>query len=918
VVFAELVLLAAAGAVPPPAEPHASKAMRQAIEEFKTQTRELGMRPDSPRAARTRGPRPQWHGRVYENFRNDALDAIPHEIRQRGEQQSVLRRNQFGVNVAGPLIVPRLIPHRSNIFFSFSYEGVRERISRTYLRTIPTLPERTGDFSREVDQAGNLLPIYDPATIRTNPQFDPSQPVSTSNLQYIRDPFPGNRIPANRLDPTVQQALKLYPSPNASVGPFFENNFFINSPETNIANGVIANIDAPFNVRHRFSAEMNYSNGLLGAARWFDNAANPALADRTFQTRRGALQHVYTASPRTINTLGFEAASKTTRAGGDDEIFPVYEIEPYVRMGRRFPVSAVAKNDFEWSEGLSLRRGKHSIRFSAAYVLHQVNAFLPEFPEGYFRFSPGLTSLPGIVNTGHAFAGFLLGLPEYVERSIVTSPSYFRRTATQIGVRDYYNASRGLTFSFGLNAHVWSPRVEKYDRQSTVDFHRVNPANGRPGALVAAGQDGATRGFRPVIAAFDPSIAAAWNPWNRSDTVLRLEYDRWHAPMEIYGNQWGAQGFNAQQTFISPNVQLQPALSLADGIPPLEHPLPDLRPEAANGTVADLIDATDRLPVLQAASLSLEQQLPGSVVVTVGVSHRDGHFLFADNPAANPNAISPDALRFRDLLNNEDFNSSLRPFPQYKRFDVNASYPVGRYRRDRAFLRIAKRSSNGLSLNAEYTYSRQFDDYSGWYGIQDFFNRDNDWAPSPVYRPSELELNYVYEIPFGSNKPLFDFSDWRRRLVDGWSLSGDLYLASGRPLQLIPAFNNTGGVIQGLHVDAVPGVDPAVADQGPELWFNPAAFRQPADFSLGDAPRTITSVLTPPMHKFDINLTKRLPMSTDQALELTASAFNVLNHADWDLPDTTIGPASAPNVNAGRILGSHGGRVIQLGLRLSF
>ena len=287
--------------------------MRRAVQEFKIQTRDLGMRLDSPQSARTHGQKPNWHGRVYENFRNDALDAIPHEVRQRGEQQSVLRRNQFGFNVAGPLIIPHVLSQRKNTFFSLSYEGVRERISRTTLRTVPTLAERTGDFSQTVDQAGNSLPILDPATTRPNPNFDPSQPVSTTNLQYLRDPFPGNRIPLARLDATAEQALALYPAPNASVGPFFQNNFFINSPETNVANGFIGNIDAPINRRNRVSVELNISNGLLGAARWFDTAANPGRSDRVFQTRRGFIQHVFTASPQTINTLAFEASSKTAQ-----------------------------------------------------------------------------------------------------------------------------------------------------------------------------------------------------------------------------------------------------------------------------------------------------------------------------------------------------------------------------------------------------------------------------------------------------------------------------------------------------------------------------------------------------------------------------------------------------------------------------
>ena len=174
--------------------------LTRAAEEFKVLTRDWGMRPGSPPTAQEHhGPKMLWHGRVYENFRNDILDAIPHEVKQNGESVSPLRRNQFGFNVSGPVLIPHALRNPKNTFFALSYEGVRERISRASLHTIPTVPERSGDFSQTVDQAGNLLPIYDPASTSPNPAYNPSLPVSTSNLQYLRSPFPGNRIPCRPL-----------------------------------------------------------------------------------------------------------------------------------------------------------------------------------------------------------------------------------------------------------------------------------------------------------------------------------------------------------------------------------------------------------------------------------------------------------------------------------------------------------------------------------------------------------------------------------------------------------------------------------------------------------------------------------------------------------------------------------------------
>src|SRR5262245_55088941 len=121
--------------------------MERAVEEFKVQTQNLGLRADSPNASKSKAKTAaaKWHGRIFENLRNDILDAVPHEIRQRGSNKSLLRLNQFGFNLAGPLIVPKVFDSSRTTFFSVSYEGMRERISRAFLRTVPILPERIGD-----------------------------------------------------------------------------------------------------------------------------------------------------------------------------------------------------------------------------------------------------------------------------------------------------------------------------------------------------------------------------------------------------------------------------------------------------------------------------------------------------------------------------------------------------------------------------------------------------------------------------------------------------------------------------------------------------------------------------------------------------------------------------------------------------
>ena len=422
----------------------------------------------------------------------------------------------------------------------------------------------------------------------------------------------------------------------------------------------------------------------------------------------------------------------------------------------------------------------------------------------------------------------------------------------------------------------------------------------------------------PPISISTRALGIAWNPRGDAKTVVRASFSRSHGQIPIYNGQWGTQGFNARQTFISPNTQLSPALDLTAGIPPFTTPLPDLSPSAADNTVADFVDLSGREPVYQSASLSVEREIPFSMVVSVGTNYSAGRDILVGDGAANPNAINPSFLSYGDALYNLAFRDTLQPYPQYQGFELYGLYPSGRYQRNSGFVRVEKRASFGLSFTAYYEFSKQLDDYSGPYGNQDFFNRRNDWALTSYNTPQYLQLSYIYELPFGSGKPLFHFSGWGRPLVSGWSVSGTAYWNDGTPLALHPEFNNTGGVLSTLNVNVVPGVDPHVANPGPSLWYNPAAFDQPADFTLGNGPRTEPDLLGPGYNSMDLSVNKRLPVGGDRALEFSATAFNLLNHANWNYPDPNIGPASAPNVDAGKIIGSHGGRVIQLGLKFSF
>jgi hypothetical protein len=352
-------------------------------------------------------------------------------------------------------------------------------------------------------------------------------------------------------------------------------------------------------------------------------------------------------------------------------------------------------------------------------------------------------------------------------------------------------------------------------------------------------------------------------------------------------------------------------------VPAPEHALPDLRPEAANDTNADFVDPAGRQARFDQASLNFERRLAAGLVVRVGGEIERGKDILVGGDVAGLNAIPLSALSHRDALNNESFRRSLRPFPQFQQINTNYLYPAGRYHSESGFVEIEKRASHGLSMEFQYAVRDSRDDYSGP-GVQIYSDPGSAWSMSRGLRPHRVSLNYSYDLPFGRGKALLNSSSWARAALGNWSISGFTRWLSGDPVVLQPLFNNTGGVVPHLRVDAVAGVDPHLQNSGPAMWFNAGAFVEPADFEIGNVSRTHPSLRNPGYNNHDLSITKRVSISAERSLEFLLQGFNFIHHGNWADPDSSIGPAEAPNVNAGRIIESRGGRVIQLGLRYNF
>lgn len=914
----------------PAARPAQPNELQKALTEFRIQMNALTGGTGKMKSV---GKQNKLSGRIYENLRNDLFDAVPHEVRQRGGTKSLLRRNQYGFSVSGPVWLPKVFDGRRRTFFSVNFEATRERIAQSALFTIATDKQRLGDFSDLVDSAGQPIPIYDPITTRPNPTYDPTQPVSATNLQYLRDQFPDNVIPANRLEPIAQTAVGLYPRSNIAVGPFLQNNYWVNSPFENKADGAIAKLDHRLTEKQQLAVNFNLSRGTRKSPEYYPGPANAGAPSYNYENGGLSVQDVFTASPQTVWTFRTATAYSSTTSFEQDATrnypqqlglnglfagyFPRFTFgNGYLSIGPSTPVFRDRSYNYNGSAAVSINRKAHTIQLSALARRSFVNSLSPTYPSGWFSFSNATTGLPGISNTGSAFASFLLGMVSRAEEGIVLQPSYYSKNFFDSTLSDQWRVRPGLSLYGSLSFEVATPRVEKYDRQSTVALDQTNPANGEPGALIFAGRDGIGRGLQPVTARVEPYVSLSVNPRNDRKTVVRASYGLSYEDYPLYGRHFGTQGFNATPVFVSPNDQLQPAFLLRDGMPTNFAQPPFLDPTAVNGIEPDYIDRSGELPANQQWTFGVQRELPRALSLNVVYTGWRGTHQLVDG-FGRLNLVPSENLKYRDELYDEAFRNSLRPYPQYRSFDMGGVYPLGDLKGHAMSATVDQRLVGGLFGRFSYRLAKLMDNYSSG-TPQDPDNRNLEWSLSTSDITHSLSASYTYELPFGKGKRFFADNEFVTWTLGGWNLSGLTSWRGGRPLVLRPLFNHTGGIVGNLRVNVVPGVDPEVENQSPQQWFNTEAFAQPDDFTLGDGPRTHPQLRDPGAQVHHLSLTKRIELSGDTSLEFVSEAFNVLNHANLNDPDARIGTESSPNLNAGKIIGSTGGRVMQFGLRILF
>ncbi len=893
----------------------------------------------------TRSGTNDWHGAAFDYLRNNVFDA-------RGfyaKTAPVNRQNEFGAALGGPVRIPRVYDGKNRTFFYFVYSGFRYvQNASTAVISVPPAAFRAGDFSSLTDRNGKPMPIYDPATTRSN-----------GSGGFTRDAFPANRIPADRISSVSDKIAALLPPAN----PGNLNNFLSVGNNSFNRDQVNVKIDHSLNDRNRLSAYV-YSNGQAqidpgNLPSPFTNALN-----NMYHSRWARASDDWVLSPTLLNhlTLGFTREAQIWNSLAADQDWPTRiglngvntgpgNAFPYVTFNDGYAtwgstngtktVGQQVNNVWQLDDSVAWIRGNHSLKFGAEGRWLQTNGADFFGTQGNFAYNTLETGLPGNTSTGSAFASFLLGAVHQGQlRQLAVVPGN-RYRYVAVFAQDDWKITRRLTLNLGLRYDIYFPRTEAHNNLSSFDPTLPNPSAGnRPGAIAFLG-NGRTSFAGTDYKNFGPRVGFAFAATPK--TSIRGGYGIYYAPGNatsgLRQSQTYSFGFNATPVFASTDNGVTPAFNWDNGFPQNFVRPPVVSPTVANGSAVAMIGADDgRPPYFQNWSIGVQHEVAANLLLEATYVGVKGTRL--GNALIRPNELDPRYLSLGSLLTNPvtsaaaqaqgipipyaGFTGSvaqaLRPFPQY--LDItNNSNPNGNSTYHALQAKVEKRLSFGLTGVVAYSWSKSISNSNvqagGGPGGQTFYNRSLEKAVIDTDVPQAIAISFSYELPFGPGKLFFHSTGLLDKLLAGWTLTGIHQYYAGVPIVLtanngLPLFNAA------LRPNAIAGVprrtDSSQFDPAVNRWINPAAFAPPTPLTFGTSARSFTDLRTPWSLNESYAAIKRTPLTERLTLTFRAEFFNMFNRVVFGGPAANIS-----NANFGLISSqANTPRQGQVALRLEF
>jgi hypothetical protein len=934
------------------------------IQEFKVLTynysAEYGTRAGPTVLVTTKGGGNDFHGSLFEFFRNTALDAKSFFA----TSAEKFNLNQFGGSIGGPI-------RRNKTFFFVDGEQKYQLHGQTFTGLVPTDAMRAGDFSKDpfgaakpvgsvfnpnvtgspsgtqfqCDAAGNPMPLN--GATASNPAGNGSQNAGT----------PCNKIPGGLINPIAKQLIALYPEPNAN-NPGSDFNFLSEPVRSLDETKLDVRLDHSFSssdtafARGSYDQAVSYVPGGGGIGNFTESfffASNQGIINHG---RNIVLGETHVFSPTTVNqitggynrifnyitsqgtgsceaaklgipgaNLNCSSSNTCTPTGVSCGLSITEVLGNYFSVGDRgFSPFQGGTNVYSLSDSLDMIRGKHEIKVGMAIRAMQMNTKTEGFQDGFFEMTGGWAGDPE--------ADLLMGLSSLaIHDQTFKGPTTGRRWKIfRPYVQDDWRLTKDITLNLGLAWDFTTPISEVDNRQS--DF---NPATG---TFLVAGQ-GANKyaGIQWDKTALEPRIGVAWKPRGSNTTAVRGGYAIFH---DSSWNQ-GAQGlwqnppyyaesdlfsFGGGCTFATAACattfgKTPGAINISNGFQIFTGP-----PTAPNFTdFTGTIQAQNtnfKLGRVQQFNINVEHQLPGDIVLTVGYAgSRSSHILvFGNNlnvgsPGAcvgGPNFVAgytrgcgPNGASFTSpYAGNFPFSTILETTDQghahYNGLQIKAE---------------TKSARHGLYALIGYTYSRTYD--TGFadglgsnYGAT-YFPLPNwqnlDWALSGINLNNNFTASVIYDLPFGKGKKWG--SQWSGpvdNLIGNWQVTVIEKITSGFPVFIVTSNNNSGVGFFNNNANSLTrpniasGCDPNAGPHTVNEWFNKACFVQPTAGQLGDATRA--PVTGPDFVNTDFSIIKQFALPWEgMGLNFRVEAFNLFNHAQFAMPNAT-GSLGIPDLAA--------------------
>jgi hypothetical protein len=909
-----------------------------AVQEFKVQTgsysAEMGGAGGGQVNIVTRSGTNALHGTVYEFLRNNVLDARSFN---QMNSSNFLVRNNFGASIGGPIV-------HNKTFFFFNYEGLRHTQADTMIATVPTEDEIMGDFSMSGES------IYNPFSAHANPSFDSTKPVSPSNPQIIRDPFPGNVIPSNLIDSATSLFLSKYiPGPNMEMGmmgcgmtmmgaPTVVgagldcNNYLDTRNEHHTTNQATIRLDHIFSpndnisIRYSVSSERGFMpQNLPGFGAFHDNlsqhgsiAWNRVISPRltnvgTIAVSRLAMHRSSENSEN--NDIVTELGIQGVGFGGKGAYgAPWFNVQGYSGMGDTFAATPMHSwnTTIELRDQLSAQWGRHAVKFGGSIrdVIWPMWGFFQN--RGYYQFTNGFTTETGTNDgTGAALANFLLGLPAVKQRQAGIPQMQLRQWYADGFAQDTFHLTRNTTVQAGVRYEYMSPLVDIRYPNTNLTFDGGTPA------VFVGGQSGYPEGLKYSNKLnFAPRIGLSQNVPSYQ-LVVHAAFGIFFTPVDM--NTWCNQRHNVPYVF--PETQQSDNFIPSAGIVASHFNFGT--PVLGQTTVSfAALDPKAPPQYIEQWSFSVERRLDRATTIEVGHLGSHGVHLqrahLINNAPAGPGAIGPRrpylTLSFvPGTTLPPDTNVVSTTFPVS---GINLLENTAQSWYEAGYINIRRQASRGLTLLSNYTFAKSLTDAPDFRSPmfessipQNNANLDAEKGPGCDIR-HRFSLSLVYEIP------ALRSSSFMRAVTSNWRLSSQYQAQSGFPFT-VSVFGDTAntGTVLGenpvrANVTGEPVFGPGTRTSS--QWMNPAAFSAPAAFTFGNAGRN--SVQGPGMQTMDLALDRNFHMTERVNLQLRAEFFNALNHTNLGIPNRfvntpqfgTITETATPN------------REVQLSVRLSF